>query len=124
MSKFMTWRPLGSRSLGLARSLTGRLTRSRGRSNPRSGTLLLRLLLGGLHGLRRELLDQLPHLRRRRGIRVELHVRLVRRDRGGRIAGRLGGLRELELCCLLYTSDAADEEDSVDLGGRRIIKKK
>src|SRR5664280_3930341 len=26
--------------------------------------------------------------------------------------------------CLLYTSDAADEEDSVDLGGRRIIKKK
>eukprot|EP00658_Telonema_sp_P-2_P026633 TRINITY_DN20770_c0_g1_i1.p1 TRINITY_DN20770_c0_g1~~TRINITY_DN20770_c0_g1_i1.p1 ORF type:complete len:242 (-),score=42.77 TRINITY_DN20770_c0_g1_i1:72-797(-) len=31
--------------------------------------------------------------------------------------GGLGG-------CLLYTSDAADEEDSVDLGGRRIIKKK
>ena len=26
--------------------------------------------------------------------------------------------------CLLYTSDADDEEDSVDLGGRRIIKKK
>src|SRR5674536_405556 len=26
--------------------------------------------------------------------------------------------------CLLYTSDAADEEDSVDLGGSRIIKKK
>eukprot|EP00658_Telonema_sp_P-2_P010161 TRINITY_DN13827_c0_g1_i6.p1 TRINITY_DN13827_c0_g1~~TRINITY_DN13827_c0_g1_i6.p1 ORF type:complete len:193 (+),score=39.21 TRINITY_DN13827_c0_g1_i6:200-778(+) len=26
--------------------------------------------------------------------------------------------------CLLYTSDAADEEDSGDLGGRRIIKKK
>ena len=26
--------------------------------------------------------------------------------------------------CLLYTSDAADEEESVDLGGRRIIKKK
>ena len=26
--------------------------------------------------------------------------------------------------CLLYTSDAADEEDSVDLGGRSIIKKK
>src|SRR5664279_694010 len=24
--------------------------------------------------------------------------------------------------CLLYTSDAADEEDSVDLGGSRIIK--
>ena len=26
--------------------------------------------------------------------------------------------------CLFYTSDAADERSSVDLGGRRIIKKK
>ena len=26
--------------------------------------------------------------------------------------------------CLLYTSDAADQRSSVDLGGRRIIKKK
>ena len=26
--------------------------------------------------------------------------------------------------CLLYTSDAADERSSVDLGGSRIIKKK
>ena len=33
-------------------------------------------------------------------------------------------LTDLERPCLLYTSDAADEEDSVDLGGRRIIKKK
>ena len=32
-------------------------------------------------------------------------------------------LAPLRLTCLLYTSDAADEEDSVDLGGRRIIKK-
>ena len=31
----------------------------------------------------------------------------------------LGGIT-----CLLYTSDAADERSSVDLGGRRIIKKK
>ena len=28
------------------------------------------------------------------------------------------------IACLLYTSDAADERSSVDLGGRRIIKKK
>ena len=28
------------------------------------------------------------------------------------------------VACLLYTSDAADELDGVDLGGRRIIKKK
>ena len=30
----------------------------------------------------------------------------------------------LQRLCLLYTSDAADERSSVDLGGRRIIKKK
>ena len=31
-------------------------------------------------------------------------------------------LGDQDSICLLYTSDAADEEDSVDLGGRRIIK--
>ena len=31
---------------------------------------------------------------------------------------------KLQKACLLYTSDAADERSSVDLGGRRIIKKK
>ena len=29
-----------------------------------------------------------------------------------------------DTCCLLYTSDAADDLLCVDLGGRRIIKKK
>ena len=29
----------------------------------------------------------------------------------------------MDKTCLLYTSDAADERSSVDLGGRRIIKK-
>ena len=33
-------------------------------------------------------------------------------------------LSKLPITCLLYTSDAADERSSVDLGGRRIIKKK
>ena len=33
-------------------------------------------------------------------------------------------LRGRPVVCLLYTSDAADERSSVDLGGRRIIKKK
>ena len=32
--------------------------------------------------------------------------------------------KPLSYGCLLYTSDAADERSSVDLGGRRIIKKK
>eukprot|EP00658_Telonema_sp_P-2_P082657 TRINITY_DN8781_c0_g1_i4.p1 TRINITY_DN8781_c0_g1~~TRINITY_DN8781_c0_g1_i4.p1 ORF type:complete len:277 (+),score=35.15 TRINITY_DN8781_c0_g1_i4:52-882(+) len=36
---------------------------------------------------------------------------------------RCWGVEHREIC-LLYTSDAADEEDSVDLGGRRIIKNK
>ena len=36
---------------------------------------------------------------------------------GAAIAKKLSGPN----ICLLYTSDAADEEDSVDLGGRRII---
>ena len=30
----------------------------------------------------------------------------------------------VNVACLLYTSDAADERSSVDLGGRRIIKNK
>ena len=34
------------------------------------------------------------------------------------------GVRDGCAACLLYTSDAADERSSVDLGGRRIIKKK
>src|SRR5664279_4240507 len=38
-------------------------------------------------------------------------------------AALLFGVSGLYHRCLLYTSDAADEEDSVDLGGRRIIKK-
>ena len=42
------------------------------------------------------------------------------------VTGRIVDARQLELlhACLLYTSDAADERSSVDLGGRRIIKKK
>ena len=53
---------------------------------------------------------------------------------GTRDAGRFGPaasivhLRKIaeavRSACLLYTSDAADERSSVDLGGRRIIKKK
>ena len=42
------------------------------------------------------------------------------------IGGTLGqfGTHTPFIVCLLYTSDAADERSSVDLGGRRIIKKK
>ena len=36
----------------------------------------------------------------------------------------IGGPTAASSCCLLYTSDAADDTPCVDLGGRRIIKKK
>ena len=39
------------------------------------------------------------------------------------VTGVTGARAKLH-ACLLYTSDAADERSSVDLGGRRIIKKK
>ena len=42
---------------------------------------------------------------------------------GGR-GDLVGHVCEPIIPCLLYTSDAADERSSVDLGGRRIIKKK
>ena len=42
----------------------------------------------------------------------------------GYIPAKDGKVTGLSKICLLYTSDAADERSSVDLGGRRIIKKK
>ena len=47
--------------------------------------------------------------------------RAVRRR--SRVLGNRSSWRSVS-GCLLYTSDAADERSSVDLGGRRIIKKK
>ena len=38
------------------------------------------------------------------------------------IVGANVALKMIFYICLLYTSDAADERSSVDLGGRRIIK--
>ena len=49
--------------------------------------------------------------------RPALHLLIGRVDLGGVAIGAAEP-------CLLYTSDAADERSSVDLGGRRIIKKK
>eukprot|EP00658_Telonema_sp_P-2_P073317 TRINITY_DN62377_c0_g1_i1.p1 TRINITY_DN62377_c0_g1~~TRINITY_DN62377_c0_g1_i1.p1 ORF type:complete len:152 (-),score=57.21 TRINITY_DN62377_c0_g1_i1:57-512(-) len=40
------------------------------------------------------------------------------------VRSALDRIAKRDIDCLLYTSDAADEEDSVDLGGSRIIKKK
>ena len=46
----------------------------------------------------------------------------ISEEGAGRPAYQIASL--MDDVCLLYTSDAADERSSVDLGGRRIIKKK
>src|SRR5678815_4547954 len=67
----------------------------------------------------------------RRALRSSTHGELLvpgertalRQHRAFSVAGPMVW-NGLPLTCLLYTSDAADERSSVDLGGRRIIKKK
>ena len=63
---------------------------------------------------------------KRQGRSRRIEVEQGRPDGAG-LAGP-GGRGSQRSCagvaCLLYTSDAADERSSVDLGGRRIIKKK
>ena len=49
---------------------------------------------------------------------------IIQRNNKGEIVLILPLLKTRGIPCLLYTSDAADERSSVDLGGRRIIKKK
>ena len=63
----------------------------------------------------------------KRQVQVQCRHRLDQGQDGDAAAarGRREGEDRAELQpCLLYTSDAADERSSVDLGGRRIIKKK
>ena len=73
------------------------------RGRPRGGCLASSARVGG------------PQLRCGMPSRPLPHGRGPQRDQEG---------REHPGPCLLYTSDAADERSSVDLGGRRIIKKK
>ena len=51
---------------------------------------------------------------------------ILSREEVSRLIAAAGNLKHQTALsvCLLYTSDAADERSSVDLGGRRIIKKK
>ena len=79
--------------------------------------------------------DGIRDLVRSRGL-GDVYKRQDADRRDGRRPGRAGRLLLAARCaldhvllqgrgpCLLYTSDAADERSSVDLGGRRIIKKK
>ena len=79
--------------------------------------------------------DGIRDLVRSRGLgdvyKRQLQPRRGLHARGGGVAVNLRQVnvhqhqvRPLLNRCLLYTSDAADERSSVDLGGRRIIKKK
>ena len=56
--------------------------------------------------------------------RNQLTMALDKNGIAKRIAREVKDGYYVNLGCLLYTSDAADERSSVDLGGRRIIKKK
>ena len=47
----------------------------------------------------------------------------VELENGHEIIAHISGKMRMNYICLLYTSDAADERSSVDLGGARIIKK-
>ena len=55
---------------------------------------------------------------------VEIPMMLNRNGRTLNMRVKSADRARLLKGCLLYTSDAADERSSVDLGGRRIIKKK
>ena len=79
--------------------------------------------------------DGIRDLVRSRGLGDVYKRQIQRRDDrvGGYVTDLQGNLRARirtgfeggrPYICLLYTSDAADERSSVDLGGRRIIKKK
>src|SRR5665648_1285463 len=69
-------------------------------------------------------LDVADHLAKSRSQRVAVNLsKLNRHTKKAEVVVIPGKLLASGSICLLYTSDAADEEDSVDLGGRRIIKK-
>ena len=63
---------------------------------------------------------------KRQGLRVALDAQphMLVTDRVMPHVDGMEMIRTLRGTCLLYTSDAADERSSVDLGGRRIIHKK
>ena len=71
----------------------------------------------GQHGVITESNLKALHLLKEKGYKT-----FICTGRAPFYAKRLFG--DLVSGCLLYTSDAADEEDSVDLGGRGIINKK
>ena len=64
-------------------------------------------------------------IRDRYGIAIRKgNTELLEKVNQGLAAIKTDGTYARIYACLLYTSDAADERSSVDLGGRRIIKKK
>ena len=70
-------------------------------------------------------MDSSEQVARKRGVPGPAPL-AAQREEYARLVARGGG-SNAEACrgvgCLLYTSDAAGERSSVDLGGRRILKK-
>ncbi len=60
----------------------------------------------------------------RKGHTGGAHLRAKKRGGVAKKGKAGGGLLLARKACLLHTSDAADDRLCVDLGGRRIIKKK
>src|SRR5674536_32619 len=98
------------------RTILGRITKR--------GHRYLRMLFA--HGARAILLRPMSWAKHSFGPWLTAAARRLHRNvLAAALANKLARIGEPPLLtCLLYTSDAADEEDSVDLGGRRIIKKK
>ena len=104
-------------------------------ADPDAGLVAVRRVsdeLGTIHWYLKRLRDEgsaaerLAHVLGRSRYAADL---LIRAPESVAMLGEPDGLiprteAALTQTCLLYTSDAADERSSVDLGGRRIIKKK
>ena len=72
----------------------------------------------------RDLVEELAEVYEKGDGLVPLCGSLISVPSGIPIIAHLEDYLAMCIACLLYTSDAADERSSVDLGGRRIIKKK
>src|SRR5450756_2996736 len=68
--------------------------------------------------------EDISQISSKRPLKFKKDIQMVFQDPGTTLNPQRSVRQILTLPCLLYTSDAADDLLCVDLGGRRIIKKK